>query len=244
MPGGFFDRQSSDNPFQTYNYVYVPYCTGDAHAGSNVVQYGSMTAMHVGYRNMTAYLSRIVPTFPSAASVVLAGSSAGGLGALYNWGQAQQAFGATPVLMIDDSLAVMPPDVASLSTVQATIATQWNLAATLPAGCTSCSTSFAGLFPYFASAMPGDRAALLSYVEDSVVPTFYEITTGQFEQGLAELLTDDIAPYDNLASFTVDASGHVLFFDPSLTNVDGGVSVAQFVSEMVTGNSAWTTVGP
>src|ERR1700683_4943900 len=89
QPGGFFDRTAAANPFKDYSYVYVPYCTGDNFAGANVVQYGGMTAMHVGFRNVSAFLSRIVPTFPAATHVVLAGSSAGGFGAIFNWGQTQ-----------------------------------------------------------------------------------------------------------------------------------------------------------
>ena len=32
---GILDRTSIANPFQAYAYVFVPYCTGDAHAGNN-----------------------------------------------------------------------------------------------------------------------------------------------------------------------------------------------------------------
>jgi hypothetical protein len=102
LPGGFFDRTAAANPFKDYSYIYVPYCTGDVFAGNNVVQYGSNMAHYVGFANVTAFLDRIVPTFPSADRVILAGSSAGGLGAAYNWWQTQQAFGNIRVDLIDD----------------------------------------------------------------------------------------------------------------------------------------------
>src|ERR1700722_18815468 len=47
LPGGFFDRTAAANPFKDYDYVYVPYCTGDIHAGNNVYAYPSGTAHHV-----------------------------------------------------------------------------------------------------------------------------------------------------------------------------------------------------
>src|SRR5580692_11460909 len=81
VPGGFFDRTASANPFQDYSYVYVPYCTGDQHMGdAPAVAYGSNTAKQVGFANMTAFLNRIVPTFPHATEVVISGSSEGGFG--------------------------------------------------------------------------------------------------------------------------------------------------------------------
>ena len=53
-PGGFFDRTSANNPFKDYSFVYVPYCTGDVHAGNNVIQLGTNTAHFVGF----AYVSQ------------------------------------------------------------------------------------------------------------------------------------------------------------------------------------------
>ncbi|HTQ46108.1 MAG TPA: pectin acetylesterase-family hydrolase, partial [Polyangiaceae bacterium] len=117
QPGGFFDRTASANPFKDYSFVYVPYCTGDIHAGNNVATYGTNMGHHVGYANMTAYLSRIVPTFPGMQRVVLAGSSAGGYGALFNWWQTQQAFGSVRVDLIDDSGTFLPRDVEMLGSM-------------------------------------------------------------------------------------------------------------------------------
>src|SRR5258705_7412560 len=62
-----FDRTAASNPFRDYNYVFVPYCTGDLHAGSRIVDYRSRTNLHVCYQNITAYLRRLVATFASAA---------------------------------------------------------------------------------------------------------------------------------------------------------------------------------
>src|SRR4051812_33040584 len=71
LASALFDRNNAGNPFKDYSMVFVPYCTGDVHAGSNKVMYGNNTAMHVGWENMTAYLSRIVPTFPGADRVYI-----------------------------------------------------------------------------------------------------------------------------------------------------------------------------
>ena len=67
-----FNRTLSDNPFRDANYVYVPYCTGDVHAGNNVPTYSGKKTHHVGAVNMEAYLQRIVATFPDAERHCLA----------------------------------------------------------------------------------------------------------------------------------------------------------------------------
>jgi hypothetical protein len=247
LPGGFFDRTASANPFQEYSYVYVPYCTGDLHAGNNVVQYtndgGTNTAMYAGFENFAAFLERIVPTFPAAGRVVLAGSDGGGYGALYNWGQTQAAFGSTRVDMIDDSGPFMPADVEAQGTmVEPLWRSQWNLASTLPTGCAGCTASLAALYGYYATTFSSSRGALLSYTEDSVIPTDYGITTAQFTSGLDEDLSTYFTPSANLKSFLDGAAGHVMWFSPSL--VAGTTTLQQFVTEMVTDDASWASVGP
>jgi hypothetical protein len=243
LPGGFFDRTTAANPFQDYNYVYVPYCTGDEHAGNNVVTYGGKTALHVGFDNMSAYLKRLVATFPSATQVVLAGSDSGGFGATFNWWQTQQAFGSIPVALIDDSGTFMPPDILALGDGANVLqSTQWNLPSTLPPGCTACATALDAIFGYYASVFPNNRGALLSYIQDSVLPSYYDITTSQFTTGLNEFTAAQFDPNANLHYFTVSGPGHVLFFNPSLTT--DGVTVEQFITKMVTGDPTWTTVHP
>ena len=251
-PGGFFDRTAASNPFKDYSYVYVPYCTGDIHAGNNVFTYPSGTGHHVGFANMTAYLERLVPTFPTADRVILAGSSAGGFGAAFNWWQTQKAFGKVRVDLIDDSGTPMPPDVEALASGfgfaaggvgEAPLRTQWGLAKTFPPGCTGCSTRLDALLPFYATAFPGQRATLLTYISDSTLPTFFGISTAQFTQGLnEEIATAFPASNQDFQYFSVQASGHVLWSHPSLTvTATSTVTLQQFVTQMVTDDTAWAS---
>jgi len=71
---GIFDQNNSKNPVRDWNMIYVPYCTGDIHGGdTDHVLGGQMRHFH-GYANITKYLERWVPTFPSADKVLLNGS--------------------------------------------------------------------------------------------------------------------------------------------------------------------------
>src|SRR5262245_2593785 len=81
--GGVFARTNAANPVKDWNWIFVPYCTGDVHIGTqdNGTVAGVNGQQHfVGRKNMEAFLQRIVPTFPDATQVVLTGVSAGGFG--------------------------------------------------------------------------------------------------------------------------------------------------------------------
>src|SRR5690606_4374057 len=92
-------------PFAEWSYAYVPYCTGDVHAGDrDGVDVGGAVRTFRGYRNMTRYLERLVPTFPNVQRVLLTGVSAGGFGSAFNFAQVKNAFGqAVDVVLVDDS---------------------------------------------------------------------------------------------------------------------------------------------
>jgi hypothetical protein len=243
QPGGFFDRSAAANPFKDYSYVFVPYCTGDTHSGSNVTTLSGQPAYFVGFRNITAYLERLAVTFPGADRIVLAGSSAGGFGATLNWWQTAQAFPGARVDMISDSGAIMPNDVLpSPNTAEAAQRAAWNLDATTPPGCTGCGTAFAAIYDFDSSTFPNSRGALLSYQQDSILYLFYGITKSKFTQGLGEVETQFFDPSANLRYFNVTGSGHVLWFSPTLSTQS--TTVLQFITQMVTDDPGWTSVTP
>ena len=101
------DRQLSGNPFAGWNLVFIPYCTGDMHAGDNIATYqsGQTSRMyhHVGHDNVLAYLHRLGPTFPSVARMVVAGESAGGFGALFNYATFRNRWSSGELYLLDDS---------------------------------------------------------------------------------------------------------------------------------------------
>jgi len=49
-------------------------------------------------------------------------------------------------------------------------------------------------------------------------------------------------PTQNLKYFEVNASGHVLWFDPQLTT--NGVTLQQFLTQMVDDDKDWASVHP
>ena len=242
LNGSLFDRNDQNNPLKDASYFFVPYCTGDVHAGANPdAEYAGKPTKHVGFTNMAQYLARIVATFPQSERVILSGSSAGGFGAGFNWWQAQEAFGATRVDLLDDSGPPLPAPYLS-DGLQGQWRAAWNLNATLPEGCAECQTDLATIFSFYAKNLPNNRAALLSYDHDNVISSYFQITQAQFAEGLG-VLEGQMDGYSNFRYYSVTGSKHVLLSDPASIN-QNGVGLLPWITQMVTDDPAWTNVKP
>lgn len=111
--GGILTTRS-DNPYKGFAKVYVPYCTGDVHIGSSDTNYTFMlplppelgmgdrleldwTIHHRGFDNLRVVLKWLQQeqqrTGASFAKITVAGSSAGGYGALLNFPVIRAALG-------------------------------------------------------------------------------------------------------------------------------------------------------
>src|SRR5262249_20749219 len=145
--------------------------------------------------------------------------------------QTQQFFGTIRVDLIDDSGTPMPPDIEMKGIGESAQRTQWNLASTLPVGCTDCATRLDALLGFYAKQFPTHRGALLSYVQDSTLPLYYGIETTDFSTGLQEEISTYFTPNPSLQYFTVDAPGHVLWFGPPAP-MDAGPSIPQYFPQL------------
>lgn len=76
--------QNSENPFSTWNRIYLPYCTGDVHIG--VLTEADEFGFHfAGHLIIEALLDELfLSKKPHVSKVVLTGGSAGGIGTMHN----------------------------------------------------------------------------------------------------------------------------------------------------------------
>jgi len=260
---GIFDRIDDANPLRDATFVFVPYCTGDVHAGSNPTGMGNRA--FVGYANVGHDLDLIVPQSTQVKRVVLTGSSAGGFGALLNYDRTQVAFGTTPVLLVDDS---GPPlgDNYLTPCLQQLFRTTWNLDAALPAGCTTCTQAdgggLANALGYLADAYPDRRFGLVTANRDGVVRSFFgygypDCVAGaagnpmpetEFAAGITELRDQTLANHPNFRVYTKDSGQHVwLLFEPGKISprTDGtGKHLSDWLSEMLDPSAQWDSVAP
>ncbi len=228
---GIFDTSRADNPLRGWNMVYVPYCTGDVHAGDREhVDVPGSTApkdqMFVGYRNVGYYLRRLVPTFAGTTHVLVTGISAGGFGAAFNYDRIAAAFCGARVTLVDDSGPPMSDDYLA-PCLQRRWRDLWNLDATLPADCAACRGQANGggivhYVDYLTSKYPNERLGLISANQDSIISLFFgygendcagltgpsaPMAGAKFAAGLADLKTHYFSR-PNLGSYIVPSTSH------------------------------------
>lgn len=257
---GMFDFSRSDNPYRDWNMVWVPYCTGDAHAGSRpnaLVPGVAEPQQFVGYMNMQKFVGHIVPTFHDAEHVVLTGTSAGSFGAGLSFNQTQDAFGSTPVTLIMDS-GVPFSDTFMGPCLQGTWRELWNFEALLPPECSACRSADGGglieLVFFSARKYPGARLGIISATEDDVMRFFYGFGEngcqggGAYAEGKYTAALTDLralaAPYAaQFASYYVPGIQHMYeqfddFYEPRA----GGLTIASWTQSLLAGDAL--DVGP
>jgi hypothetical protein len=262
---GIFDRTNTKNPVAGWNFVYVPYCTGDSHQGANpngMVAGVSGVQKFVGYLNMEAYLNRLVPTFSKASQVLLTGVSAGGFGAASTSALVQRAFGSVPVTVLDDSGPAMS-DKYVPTCLQQLWVTTWSLDKSILADCgSSCPNADDFIIDYttFLVKSSTQKSGLLDSSKDSVISAFFGIgydngkldckgslTTpipgATYTAGLQDLRTA-VAAYPNYGIYIPDSTQHTWLEGASMyTETQGGTALIDWITDIVNGTSA-PQVGP
>ncbi|HEX5373099.1 MAG TPA: pectin acetylesterase-family hydrolase [Aquabacterium sp.] len=107
------------NPFtsiqtQSWNIIYVPYCTGDVHTGNKTAVYPdadptkpALTYMHRGARNGEALANWIAQNMPKPDHLLVTGFSAGGAGSTSNYGVLREAIQPKLSTLLADSGPLM-----------------------------------------------------------------------------------------------------------------------------------------
>lgn len=221
------NRNDTANPFRAMNYAYVPYCTGDLHAGNNTVQYDPdpRDVHHVGAVNAALYLGQLATLVPDPQRVFMVGSSAGGFGAIFNLPRANATWSTAQLYGIDDSGIAFAGNSAPSS---------WNV--TIPGDC-NCSDDFSKLLTYTANQYPQAHLALTSYSFDDVLPEFEKTSPGDWHDQLEQFRSraDHVS---NLRYFYAQGTGHETLDDLTLQAADG-TSQGAFLQALVNNQSQW-----
>lgn len=250
-----------ENPFHDWNLVFVPYCTGDVHAGSR--ENGEVPDFQGdlqfrGYHNFGLDLERIGATFPWPSQVVVTGASAGGFGAAFNYDRVASAYeyADIPVSLLDDSGPPFDTKFAS-ACLQEQWRDLWGLDRTLPPDCDDCygNDGWAlNLARYIRDKHPHQKFGMVSYTRDLIIRLFFG--TGlrdckggiyggrRFTRALNDL-RDEFGEDPNFSSYYIRGADHTILSRPTFdTTVVKGVSLKQWLTDFLDpeGNSA--NVGP
>ncbi|MCY1014938.1 pectin acetylesterase-family hydrolase [Pyxidicoccus sp. MSG2] len=234
-----FDREDPGNPFRDASFVYIPYCTGDLHAGTRVKTYdwfGPRNVEHVGARNMDAYLRRLQPTFRDADRVWLSGVSAGGYGATLHWWRVQKALPWARVDVLNDSgLVIDTAGDGRYSTMQQS----WGME--FPPGCAGCGAGMSEVLGYSTRLLAAPRRyGLLGYVQDGTIALYFGLNGAQVQ---ARLEAARASAEPGVKTFYLPGNQHVLLTTPDASS-GTGPSVREWLQAMAGDAPGWSHAGP
>jgi hypothetical protein len=246
LGGSILDRNTPNNPFADWNLVFVPYCTGDVHAGDNVVEYkdsngAARTYRHVGRANITAYLKRLGATF-SPEKLVVSGSSAGGFGAAFDYDLFRLYFPNIRGYLVNDSGPVLKGDALSPA-LRTAWYQSWRLDKALDPVCPECRNDLSQATNSIAQRFPNDRLALLSSTQDQVIRSYFMLSASSFEASLNTMLTDVLDPQPNFRYYVVPGQFHTFLGNPDQTPTQG-VKLTDWLGKMVQDDAGWKSLKP
>jgi hypothetical protein len=245
--GATIDRTDSLNPFKDWNFVFVPYCTGDVHAGDNVATYLSGTQSvpfhHQGHANFMAYLARVAPTFPAPNKVVIVGDSAGGAGATVSYASARAYWPNAAMYLINDSLPFYPPSETPKATMSSELA-NWGIQPLLDEVCQgTCTNDFSQVYAALHQRFPTDRMAYLGYEQDQTMSAYYETLPQVFQLYLNQLSANALHP-SSFQTYLLNGTNHTILWSWVSDETDAGVNLRSWVGQMVTDDPKWISAGP
>lgn len=237
-----FDRDAAANPFADMSYVFVPYCTGDVHAGDKVTTYMALgqtrEVHHVGAANVAEFLARLAPTFPDAQRVFVSGSSAGGYGAQLNFHRFVAAFPDAEVHVLADSGPLLQPYGARFGEMNAA----WTFQT--PPGCTDCGDGFPQWFDYLVTTYSSSRFGLLTYDSDQTIHLYFGYPAGNsFHDALSVFLDDHFDAVDHAQVFELAGTNHVLLGGLTTLQAPNGTTLSDWTGAFIDG-AGWTSVRP
>jgi hypothetical protein len=212
--------------------VFIPYCTGDFHAGDAIGSYDAFNPArkvhHKGAVNMAAYLREMQTRFGDLEEIYAVGFSAGGYGAMLNLGRIKQAFPGAQVHVLADSA----PMVQALEGRWGMWQRAWNLG--LPDECEGCTQRFPDLAEYIVASHRDGRIGLLAYEDDAVVAVYFAHALDAIGSATRALVRD-VYDVEHARAFVVPGAEHVMLGGYETIRDAEGRRLSEFVRAWATG---------
>jgi hypothetical protein len=244
IPSSITDRAHLPPSLAGATLVFVPYCTGDVHAGDWGKSYSNPADtvywQHRGHANVMAFLKRLGATFPNVRRLVAAGSSAGGFGALVNYPALRWYWPHADGFLIDDSGPALVGDDVPVSLREAWY-DSWHAGVSIDPICVDCYDDLSLAWTTLAAQFPDDRLAFVTHERDwlmsSLIADAGSVTDpgtilalkDNFQTNLAQLQSTVFAPTANARVFYDYGEDHMLL-TPETTTVPSPDPTADFTA--------------
>ncbi|WP_146618215.1 pectin acetylesterase-family hydrolase [Lujinxingia litoralis] len=203
---GLLSREEGTNPLRDAHFLFVPYCTGDLHAGANTITYPGLglegPVHHQGRRNVELFVERARTFFPHVERVWLMGVSAGGYAVTLNFELFKEAFPHAEVHAFADASPWLTLEEERWASWRAS----W--AMTLPAQCQGCLENSQLIPTRLAETYPGSRFALSVFSHDAVISTYFGASPATFNTLLEALVLRYQEGPPNMRVFVAEGGDH------------------------------------
>jgi hypothetical protein len=243
--GGIFDLNDARNPVRDWSFVYVPYCTGDVHSGSNTAHYKDpdtgepYTIEHRGADNFRVILNWMREHVAPPRQFLVAGSSAGAYGASTHYARIREAYPRGRAMMLGDAgQGVMTQEFLDQRS------RSWHF--DLPRGVlarNAAITEDTDLVGRLAARYPGDRFGQYTTAQDITQSSFYALMgaenacTAWTQRMTTDLARRQSAP--NFRSYLAAGETHSILRTPRFyTEQSGGAPLAGWLGAMLSESGA------
>ncbi|MEO0574341.1 MAG: pectin acetylesterase-family hydrolase [Pseudomonadota bacterium] len=244
IPFGILSATDPTNPAADYNTAYLPYCDGSLWMGdrdSDEDGDGTSDRLFRGLQNLSASLDVIVGAYPSPSKILLTGNSAGGAGTHAAIPLVRKLYPEVPIELVNDSgMGILPEG------GQDNLNLYWNSDAFFPDSCENCIGDDGNLTDYHKYQLAEDpdlRVGFLSTKQDAVVTVERGTLSGaEFEEQLLVAIGElsDAFP-ERFQSMIADGDGHT-FILRDFERAVGGVTVKQWITDMLDDDADWVSV--
>lgn len=252
QPGkdGIF-QERDDNPVSSWNFVHIPYCTGDIFAGTQrdvKVPGVSGKQNFVGHQNVQLIMDQIHERLPELETILVTGISAGGFGAIFHYPTAKERWPDSKVVLLDDS-GIPLADTWLQPCLQSNFRDLWGMDAALPADCTACRNENGGglveLTRWLRTTYGDNDKGIIMSLQDNTMRFFYGFGMNDckppllpnwpakdFEAGVRSLKENYLK--GGIPSFLQNGTQHVFISSKSFYEAKaGGQNLASWVQDLL-----------
>jgi len=236
---GIFDQGAVLNPFKGWNCIYIPYCTGDVHSGTNrnaEVSFFYRNQRMIGYNNISLVLEELKTYYGNSLDeVLLTGSSAGGFGTLINADQFIKTFPTAKATVLDDSGPILIDEKVQPSCLDRRLEGVFKV--NIPDDFDEYTsgkyqTDMKSIYEYLGNKYPDVQFGLVSALEDIVIREFYgyganncantpiptRVPAADYKAALYQLRDSVLSQYPNWSTCYFNEMTHTYSMIPGVFN--------------------------